>query len=69
MTINFYKYHGAGNDFIMIDNRSSVFLGDKKEFAEKYCSRRFGIGSDGVIFLEKDGKITRFCRKLLPCLR
>ena len=56
MTINFYKYHGAGNDFIMIDNRSSVFLGDKKEFAIKYCSRRFGIGSDGVIFLEKDSE-------------
>lgn len=52
--IEFYKYHGAGNDFIMIDNRSSVFQGDKVIFAKKWCQRRFGIGSDGIIFLEND---------------
>ncbi len=54
--IDFYKYHGAGNDFILIDNRSSVFQGDKIEFAKKWCSRRFGIGSDGIIFLEEDSE-------------
>lgn len=51
--IEFYKYHGAGNDFIMIDNRDSSFKGDKIAFAQKWCSRRFGIGSDGLIFIEK----------------
>ncbi|MEO9531872.1 MAG: diaminopimelate epimerase [Crocinitomicaceae bacterium] len=50
--IKFQKYHGAGNDFIMIDNRSSQFEGDKIAFARKWCERRFGIGSDGVIFIE-----------------
>ena len=52
--IEFFKYHGTGNDFIMIDNRLKVFSGDKVEFAQKWCERRFGIGSDGVIFLEND---------------
>lgn len=50
--INFYKYQGAGNDFILIDNRLNQFTGNKVEFAKKYCERRFGIGSDGIIFLE-----------------
>ena len=50
--IDFYKYHGTGNDFIMIDNRQGVFSGDKVKFAQQWCSRRFGIGSDGVIFIE-----------------
>ena len=50
--INFYKYQGAGNDFILIDNRNDLFLLDKIEFAKKICCRRFGVGSDGVIFIE-----------------
>lgn len=50
--IDFHKYHGAGNDFIMIDNRDGQFSGDKIPFVQKWCSRRFGIGSDGMIFLE-----------------
>ncbi|UKN01847.1 diaminopimelate epimerase [Paracrocinitomix mangrovi] len=50
--IEFYKFHGAGNDFILIDNRSLQFNGDKVAFAQKWCSRRFGVGSDGIIFIE-----------------
>ena len=52
--IEFYKFHGTGNDFIIIDNRQKVFQDDKVGFAKKWCNRRFGIGSDGVIFLEND---------------
>lgn len=51
--INFYKYQGAGNDFILIDNRNFDFQGDKVSFVQKWCDRRFGIGSDGLIFLEE----------------
>lgn len=51
--IDFYKYQGAGNDFILIDNRQGIFEGDKVNFAQKYCNRRFGIGSDGIIFIEE----------------
>lgn len=50
--INFYKYQGAGNDFILIDNRDEAFVGDKITFARHWCDRRFGIGSDGLIFIE-----------------
>lgn len=49
--IDFRKYHGTGNDFILIDNRLNVFTGDRKKFAQYWCHRHFGIGSDGVIFL------------------
>ncbi len=52
--INFYKYQGAGNDFIMIDNRQHQFKGDKEQLAIELCKRRFGIGSDGLIFIEND---------------
>jgi len=51
--IEFYKYQGTGNDFILIDNRSSIFTGDKIKLAQRWCDRRFGIGSDGIIFIEK----------------
>ncbi len=51
--IQFTKLHGNGNDFIVIDEYSSLIVPDnsKPGFAEKYCNRRFGIGADGVIFL------------------
>lgn len=55
--ISFFKYHGAGNDFIMIDNRQKQFAGDKVKFAQKWCERRFGVGSDGVIFIEEDTEV------------
>lgn len=51
-TVNFEKYHGTGNDFILIDHRLEL-IREKEAFARKYCDRHFGIGSDGVIFLEK----------------
>lgn len=50
--IEFFKYQGTGNDFILIDNRTGVVKADKVELAKKWCSRRFGIGSDGIIFIE-----------------
>lgn len=50
--INFYKYHGAGNDFILIDNRDGNFNEKDKELIKSLCHRRFGVGADGVILLE-----------------
>jgi diaminopimelate epimerase len=50
MGIEFTKYHGLGNDFILIDNRSSSEPKLTPEQAIKYCDRYFGIGANGVIF-------------------
>jgi diaminopimelate epimerase len=50
MAIEFTKYHGLGNDFILIDNRSSSTPVITPEQAVKLCDRHFGIGADGVIF-------------------
>lgn len=58
MDLQFYKYQGAGNDFVLIDNRTNVFDVDKIEESKiaKLCDRHFGIGADGLMFLEKSDK-------------
>ncbi len=50
MPIEFTKYHGLGNDFILIDNRHSCEPVITAEQAVVLCDRHFGIGADGVIF-------------------
>ena len=51
MVIEFSKYQGLGNDFILIDNRHSVEPIITPERAVAMCDRHFGIGGDGVIFV------------------
>lgn len=53
MKLDFYKYQGAGNDFILVDNRKSSFPKNDVELISKLCKRHFGIGSDGLILIEK----------------
>jgi diaminopimelate epimerase len=55
MEIPFVKLHGNGNDFILIDEYNGEKIPDemKAHFAAVYCDRRFGIGGDGVLFLQK----------------
>ncbi|CAN6723823.1 unnamed protein product [Malus baccata var. baccata] len=48
--LHFVKYHGLGNDFILVDNRDSSEPKISPEQAAKLCDRNFGIGADGVIF-------------------
>jgi len=57
MTIAFNKYQGAGNDFIIIDNRNDVFNPEDSRLINNLCDRRFGIGADGLILI---GKSTDF---------
>jgi diaminopimelate epimerase len=50
MTLAFTKYHGLGNDFILIDDPHSCQPSIDAATAVQMCDRHFGIGADGVIF-------------------
>lgn len=59
-TISFCKMQGAGNDFIIIEG--SALNKNRKNFVKKICNRHFGIGADGVVFLDRPkNKENHFC--------
>jgi diaminopimelate epimerase len=51
-TIHFHKYQATGNDFVLIDNRAGTHSLSKNQIA-KICDRRFGVGADGLLLIEK----------------
>jgi diaminopimelate epimerase len=70
----FFKYHGTGNDFILIDDRERVFSERDGELVSRLCNRRTGIGADGLIlirnsadfdfemvYFNSDGRLGSFC--------
>lgn len=72
--IRFFKYHGAGNDFVIIDDRGAVFPGDNLSLVQQMCDRHFGIGADGLMLLRNhaqydfemvyynaDGRLSSMC--------
>ena len=52
MQLRFVKYEGAGNDFILIDNREATFEASASLIAQ-LCDRHFGIGADGLMTLSR----------------
>jgi len=48
--VNFTKWHGCGNDFILVDCLKEK-IDDEASFAKKYCDRHFGIGADGLLMV------------------
>jgi diaminopimelate epimerase len=61
--VPFYKYHGAGNDFVIIDRSEVSFELNAKQI-KQICERRYGVGADGLMFYdchnELDFKMTYF---------
>jgi diaminopimelate epimerase len=56
MVIKFFKYQGTGNDFIILDNREKYISLTKLQI-QYLCNRRFGIGADGLMLLEKHNEL------------
>jgi diaminopimelate epimerase len=51
--VRFWKYHGLGNDFIVLENMDGRARKDP-DFVIGLCDRRFGIGADGILYVERD---------------
>ena len=79
--MRFWKYHGCGNDFVVVDgvrNRLSV----DTEWSAKVCDRHFGVGADGVLYVlpgregtdiemvvvNSDGSIAEMCGNGIRCV-
>ena len=60
--IEFTKASGAGNDFVLIDNMDGRLQLDMGQLARALCSRRFGVGADGLLLLEQSPKADFFMR-------
>jgi diaminopimelate epimerase len=56
MVIQFQKYQGTGNDFVVVDNRNGLFPAENLSVIQRICHRKYGIGSDGLILIEHDDK-------------
>ena len=57
MIIEFYKYQGTGNDFIMINDIDNTFNIKDRELVAALCERRLGVGADGLILLRNHDKL------------
>jgi diaminopimelate epimerase len=52
MTIDFWKMHGAGNDFILVDDRKLTFPAADQAWLASIAARRTGVGCEGIILIQ-----------------
>jgi diaminopimelate epimerase len=52
MDLPFWKMHGAGNDFVLVDDRAQRFPCDDRAFVARLADRRFGVGAEGIILIQ-----------------
>jgi diaminopimelate epimerase len=62
--MKFWKMHGLGNDYVVIDNRDSA-VGEQgaSVLAKKLCDRRFSVGADGLL-LVSNSKVANVCMRI-----
>ena len=78
--MRFWKYHGIGNDFVLLDNLDGKANKDPS-WVMAVCDRRFGVGADGVLYLEgsdhadatmsilnSDGSVAEMCGNGIRCM-
>lgn len=53
MKIDFFKYQGTGNDFVILENRTEKYNELTPKQVKHICNRRFGVGADGLMLLNK----------------
>ena len=53
--MKFWKYHELGNDFVLVENLDGKASKDP-DHVKAVCHRRFGVGADGILYLERSGK-------------
>jgi len=56
IAVNFVKMTGAGNDFVLVDNRNAHLFVDWTVFARAACDRRYGVGADGLLVIERSSR-------------
>ena len=61
--MNFWKYHGLGNDFVVVEDHDLDMPNDP-DFVRRVCDRRTGVGADGILYISPDDEADAFMRVL-----
>lgn len=64
--ISFAKLSASANDFIVMDNRQGIFSDVASSLAQRICARRYSVGADGLILIERSEKATVRVRYVNP---